>query len=77
MVRSRMAEGPSPWVPATILGIILLITTLPYSSRLGAPELAIAYQAVPPVMAAYSGSLFILRFLWLPLTLMQIGQLLE
>ncbi|CAK9219041.1 unnamed protein product [Sphagnum troendelagicum] len=69
MVRSRMAEGLSPWVTATILGIILLITTLPYSSRPGAPVLAIAYQSAPPIKAAYSGSLFLLRLLWLPVLL--------
>lgn len=39
--REYYERGPSPWVPATILGVILLIATTPFRM---APDAAMAYQ---------------------------------
>lgn len=52
-------RGPSPWVPATILGIIILIATTPY--RRQPDPAAIAYQT-----AVRPASSFPLPWLWIP-----------
>jgi len=55
--RVQYHPGPSPWVPATILGIILLIVTVPYMKT---PDPTIAYQTVRRAPS------FPLPLLWIP-----------
>ncbi len=63
MARSGFREGPSPWVPVTILGVILVIIVLPFSR----PEPAIAYQA--PRQGGFA-----LPLLWIPVLLIVLFQ---
>jgi hypothetical protein len=53
--------GPSPWIPATILGVVLLITVMPY---LRASEPTIAYTYQPAVRSPTSS--FPYALLWIP-----------
>lgn len=51
-------QGPSPWIPATILGVIVLITAMPY---IKAPDATIAYQTAVRCSSRFSGAM-----LWIP-----------
>lgn len=53
----RPTRGPTPWIPATILGLILLIATTPYRM---VPDVAMAY---PPARRAAS---FPPALIWIP-----------
>ncbi|KAG0554898.1 hypothetical protein M758_12G131600 [Ceratodon purpureus] len=55
----RPTRGPSPWIPATILGIILLVATTPYRM---APDVAMAYHPAARRPANYFPSALI----WIP-----------
>jgi hypothetical protein len=44
MRRTRDKGGPSPWVPATILGVVLIIAVLPYMAL---PQPPVVYQKSP------------------------------
>lgn len=57
---SYRTQGPSPWFPATILGVMVLITVMPYMRR---PEAAIAYH---PATAVRTSSRFPSAALWIP-----------
>ena len=64
-------RGPSPWIPATILGVILLITGMPWmrSASTVYPDPMLAYQAAAAAAArpAYRPSFsFPLPLLWIP-----------
>jgi len=43
-------RGPSPWVPATILGVILLIATTPYRMTADASPFAYQPSGFPPAL---------------------------
>ena len=60
-------HGPSPWIPATILGVILLITGMPWMRTASTiyPDPVIAYQAAAAAAARPSYS-FPLPLLWIP-----------
>lgn len=64
----RRHHGPSPWIPATILGVILLITGMPYTRSVTAPDPVLAYQAAAAAAAAASrpSYSFPLPLLWIP-----------
>lgn len=52
-------SAPSPWIPATILGVVLLITGMPYLKS--PPEPPIAYQTVMRTTSSFP-----LPLLWIP-----------
>lgn len=54
--------GPSPWVPATILGVIVLITAMPYMRTADATR--VYYRET--VVRASRGSSFPMPLLWIP-----------
>lgn len=64
----RRHQGPSPWIPATILGVILIITAMPYTRSISAPDPMLAYQAAAAAAAAASRPSynFPLPLLWIP-----------
>jgi len=56
--RLAPTRGPSPWIPATILGIILFIATTPYRM---APDVAMAYGHPARRSASFPPAL-----IWIP-----------
>lgn len=65
----RRHRGPSPWIPATILGVILLITGMPWmrwSSSAVYTDPVIAYQAAAAAAAVRPSYSFPLPLLWIP-----------
>lgn len=80
--RLAVAEaGPSPWVPATILGVILVIAVMPYMSRPEPTSIASSYRHSSSYVDVHrtttrssSSSFFSLSFLWIPVLLVVLFQ---
>lgn len=66
----RPAGGPSPWIPATILGIILLVATTPYRT---APDVAMAYDPRRQAMTTSFGGLPP-ALIWIPVIIFLLVQ---
>lgn len=65
----RRHQGPSPWIPATILGVILLVFGMPYTRTVTSPDPLLAYQAAAAAAAAAASRpsySFPLPLLWIP-----------
>lgn len=60
-------RGPSPWVPLTILGVILLVVTTPF--RMGPDAAAMAYQ---PGLRPSSG--LPTSLIWIPIIFFLVAQ---